>query len=104
MLRSLKFKDQVASATKKANKTLGMMKRNFEYINTEVFEVLYGTLVRLQLEYAVHLWSPYQIGLRKKLEHLQRRSTKLVTNIKYKSYDERLCTLNLMSTLDRRQR
>ena len=28
----MKFKDQVASADKKANKTLGMIKRNFEYI------------------------------------------------------------------------
>ena len=100
----MKFKDQVASAAKKANKTLGMIKRNFEYVNKDAFEVLYGTLVRPQLEYAVHLWSPYQIGLREKLEQLQRRATKLVRNIKYKSYDERLCTLNLMSTLDRRER
>ena len=38
------------------------------YVNKEAFEVLYGTLVRPQLEYAVHLWSPYQIGLREKLE------------------------------------
>ena len=86
----MKFKDQVASAAKKANKTLGMIKRNFEYVNKDAFEVLYGTLVRPQLEYAVHLWSPYQIGLREKLQQLQRRATKLVRNIKYKSYDERL--------------
>ena len=64
--------------------------------------MLYGTLVRPQLEYAVHLWSPYQIGLRKKLERTQRRAIKLVRNIKHKSYEERLSTLNLMSTLDRR--
>ena len=38
---------------------------------------MYGTL-RLQLEYAVHLWSPYQIGLREKLERSQRRATTLV--------------------------
>ena len=60
----MKFKDQVADAVKKANKTLGMIKRNFEYINKDVFEVLNDTLVKPQLEYAVHLWSPYQIGLR----------------------------------------
>ena len=76
----MKFKDQVASAAKKANKTLGMIKRNFKY-----FEVLYGTLVRPQLEYAVHLWSPYQIGLREKLERTQGRATKLVRNVKHKS-------------------
>ena len=59
----MKFKDQVASAVKKANKTLGMIKRNFEYINKEAFEVLHGMLVRPQVENAVHLWSPYLIGL-----------------------------------------
>ena len=41
----MKFKDQVASAAEKANKTLGMIKRNFKYVNKEAFEVLYGTLV-----------------------------------------------------------
>ena len=58
--------------------------RTFEYINKEAFEVLYGTLVRPQLEYAVHLWSPYQIGLREKLEQSQRSATKLLRNIKHK--------------------
>ena len=99
-----KFKDQLASAAKKANKTLGMTKRNFKCVNEEVFEVLYGTLARPQLEYAVHLWSPYQTGLREKLERTNRRATTLVRNIKPKSYEERLSTLNLMSTLDRRDR
>ena len=48
-----------------------------------------------------HLWSQYQIGLRENLEQSQRRSNKLVRNIKYKSYEERLPTLNLISTLNR---
>ena len=100
----MKFKDEVASAAKKDNKTLGMIKINFKYINKEAFEVLYGTLVRPQLEYAVHLWSPYQIGLREKLEQSHRRATKLVRNIKHTSYEKKLSTLNLMSTLNRLDR
>ena len=96
----MKYKDQVASAAKKSNKTLGMIKRNFKCVNKEAFEVL--QLVRPQLEYAVHLWSSYQIGLREKVERTQRRAAKLVRNIKHKSYEERLSTLNL--TLDRRDR
>ena len=40
----------------------------------------------------------------RKLERTQRRATKLVRNVKNKSYEERLSTLNLMSTLDRRDR
>ena len=80
-----------------------MIKKTFEYINKYAFEVLYGTLMRPQLEYDVHLWSPYQIGLRKELELSQRRATKLVKNTKHKSYEKRLSTINLMSTLDRRE-
>ena len=37
-------------------------------------------------------------------EQSQRRTTKLVRNIKHKSYEERFSTFNLMSTLDRRER
>ena len=54
----MKFMNQVASAAKKANTTLGMIKINFEYINKDAFEVWYDTLVRPKLEYAVHLCSP----------------------------------------------
>ena len=31
----MKFKDQVESAVKKANKTLGMIKRNFKCVNKD---------------------------------------------------------------------
>ena len=55
-------------------------------------------------EYVVHLWSPYQIGLREKLEQSQSRATKLVRNIKHNSYEERLSTLNLMLKLARQDR
>ena len=65
---------------------------------------MYGTLVRPQLEYALHLWSPYQTGLREKLERTQRRATKLVRNIKHKSYEKRLSTLDFLSTLDGQDR
>ena len=40
----------------------------------------------------------------KKIEQSQRRTTKLVKNIKHKNYEERLFTLNFMLTLDRRDR
>ena len=70
----IKFNGQVASAAKKANKTLRMITRNFKYVNKEAFKVLYGTLVRPQLEYAVHLWSPYQIDLREKIRVVTKKN------------------------------
>ena len=60
-------------------------------MNKEAFEVLYGTLVRPQLKYAVHLWSPYQTGLREKLEQSEKSN---------KSYKKRLSTLIVMPLID----
>ena len=34
----MKFKDQVTSVAKKANKTPGMIKRNFEYLNKDALK------------------------------------------------------------------
>ena len=70
----MKFKDQIASAAKIANKTLGMIKRNFEYINKEAFEVLYGMLVRPQLEYTVQLWSPLSDWFERKISAVTKMS------------------------------
>ena len=67
-----------------------MIKGNFEYINKEAFEVLYGMLVRPQLKYAVHLWSLYQIGLREKLQQFTQKNNKIgqkFTNIKVMKKD-----------------
>ena len=36
----MKFKDQVASAAKKANKTLEIIRRNLKCVNKDLFEVL----------------------------------------------------------------
>ena len=66
--------------------------------------MLYGTLLRPKLEYVVLLWSPYQIGLREKLEQSQKTATKLVRYIKHKSYEERLSTLIYDDIKQTRQR
>ena len=53
--KDMKFKSQVAAQTKKANNTLGMIKRNFECVNQDIFQILYSTLVRPNLECAVQV-------------------------------------------------
>jgi hypothetical protein len=100
----MKFASQIAAQTKKAYKVLGMIKRNFECTNGAIFQILYSTLVRPHLEYAVQVWNPYQIGHRKKLEQVQRRATKMVKEVRKLKYDQRLVKLNLMSTETRRTR
>ena len=100
----MKFKSQVAAQTKNANNTLGMIKRNFECVNQEIFQILYSTLVRPNLEYAGQVWNPYQKGEKEKIQKIQRRATKMVKELKDNCYEERLHKLNLMSTETRRER
>ena len=45
----MKFKEQAFAASKKANEVLGMIRRNFESMNREMFQILYSTLVRPHL-------------------------------------------------------
>ena len=76
--KDMKFKDNITTQIKKANRVLGMIRRNFEYVNKNMFQTLYSMLVRPHLETAAQLWSPEQIGDQARIESVQRRTTKLV--------------------------
>jgi hypothetical protein len=101
---SLKFHKHVSSATKAANAMIGMVRRNFTLINKNMFLLLYKSLIRPKIEYAVQLWSPFLHGDINLLENVQRRATKLVGSIKSLSYEERLKRLGLTTLADRRER
>jgi len=44
----------------RANSILGIIKRNFRYLSQESFFMSYNALIRLHLEYANAVWSPYK--------------------------------------------
>ena len=100
--KDLKFSKQWAKAVKSANRSLGFIARHFEYKRNTI--PLYKPLVRPHLENAVQFWSP---GLRKdidKLERVQRRATKLIPELRNKSYEERLKCFDIHSHETRRLR
>jgi hypothetical protein len=102
--KTLKVSSQCASAAKKANRALGMIKRNFTYRNRNVIISLYKSLVRPHLDYCMQVWSPYLAKDKQLLEKVQARATKLIPSLKELPYEDRIANLNLTTLEDRRRR
>jgi len=100
----LKWEKQCSEAVKKANRMLGMIKRNFVDRSKDTIISLYKSLVRPNLEYCCQIWSPYYKKDMKLIEVVQRRATKLVTGMKELNYNDRLKQLGLQRLEGRRMR
>ena len=100
----LSFDSHIQAVVNKANKVLGIMKRTFTHMDSDIFLRLYKTMVRPHLEYANVIWSPHLIRLSQDLERVQRRATRLVPDCSDLSYDQRLRFLKLYSLKYRRYR
>jgi len=74
---------------------LGIIKRNFIYLDEDTFVMLYKSLVRSHLEYTNSVWNPHRLGLIKDLKKVQMCATKLVISIKNLTYKDRLKRLKL---------
>jgi len=98
----LKQEKQSKHSIKKANMVLSLISRNFEYKSKEIIIPLYKSLVRPHLEYAVSFWSPHYRRDIDKLERVQRRATKLIPELRGRTYEERLRMLGL-TTLEKRR-
>ena len=73
---TLNWNTHISRISKKANQTLGFIRRNIKIHNENIKSLAYKTLVRPQLEYASAVWSPHtetQIG---QLEAVQRRAAR----------------------------
>ena len=66
--------------------------------------LLYVSLVRPHLEFAVPVWNPYLKKDIEKLENIQHRATRLVPNLRKKGYEFRLKKLRLTTLEIRRKR
>jgi len=69
---------QCMEAASRANRVLGMVRRQFKVLDKESFMIIYKGYVRPHLEYAIQAWSPYLRRDIECLEKIQRRATKLV--------------------------
>ena len=76
----LKWHSHINNICNKANSTLGFLRRNLNISSTSVKEQAYKSLVRPSLEYACSVWDPYFTEDINKIEKVQRRAARYVTN------------------------
>ena len=70
----------ISTICSKANNTISFLKRNINISNKSIKEKAYMSLVRPTLEYASSVWDPYQQNDIHRLEMVQRRAARYVTN------------------------
>ena len=102
--KDLSWSQHVAIVVSKANKVLGIIKRTVGPVDTQVFSMLYKSLVRPILEYAVPVWSPYLVKDIQLLEKVQRRASRIAIGQRRQemSYEDR-CKILKWSTLEERR-
>jgi len=88
--KDLKWDKQCSQAVKKANRMLGVIKRNFTDRSKETIMPLYNSLVRPHLEYCVPIWSPHYQKDIELVEGVQCRATKLIDEVRNLHYEERI--------------
>ena len=74
----LRWNSHVANVVNRANRILGLLRRNLTFCNPKVKETAYIGLVRPLLEYASVIWDPHTRNLQCELEKVQRRAVRFV--------------------------
>ena len=75
----LSWNTHINLITKKANNTLGFIRRNTFSCPSSVKEKCYKSLVRPQVEYSSTVWDPFTQANENKIEQIQRRAARYVT-------------------------
>ena len=94
----LKWKEHITNVTKKANSTLGFLRRNLQHCPKDCRKIAYTALVRSIMEYGSVIWDPYSKTEIDKLESIQRRGARFICK-DYKSREDG-CITRMLKELD----
>ena len=75
-----KWGAHISKICRKANSTLGFLKRNLFNCPQELKKLAYITLIRSKLEYAACIWNPHLDKDISRIENIQRRSVRFITH------------------------
>jgi hypothetical protein len=94
--KNLSWNNHVNNITKKANSTLAFLRRNIQNCPQRAKTQAYNTFVRPSLEYASTVWDPHTQANINKVESIQCRAARFVTN----NYDPRASVTILLQDLN----
>ena len=93
----LKWSSHISKITKKANSTLGFLKRNLKHCPLNCRMTAYISLIRSTLEYSSVIWDPFLQKDIDKLEKVQRQAARFISG-DYIS-DDHGCVTQMLSDL-----
>ena len=73
-----------------------IIRRTFQFLDKDAFLLLYKTMIRTHLDYAIAVWYPYKKNIIA-IENVQRRATKELPGMRNFTYIERLKLFKLPS-------
>ena len=74
----MKWSTHINKVARKAQSTLGFLRRNLKHCTENCRKTAYISMVRSVMEYGATIWDPYQKGDIMKLERIQRRSIRFI--------------------------
>lgn len=77
---NLKWNTHIAAITKKAQSSLGFIRRNTHHCPAKTRELAYLSMVRPSLEYCASVWDPGTTKNKTCIENVQKRSARMVKN------------------------
>ena len=85
----VKVSEQCCITASKGNQILVLIRRNITYKEKKLIIPLYKAIIMPHLEYCIQAWRPYRKKDIDRLERIQKRTTKMIPELRDLSYEER---------------